>query len=154
MHDKLLNKVVEFWEETRGEGELPFRKALDVTLIPELLPYLVLVEVRDQGEDFYISIVGEYISDSYGKPMAKRLLSDLIAENACLSAWEHDLRASMSARAPIRINDEFVTGRDIQKRFQGVIAPLTGDGSSINALLCCFVHLQRQDVPWIESRAI
>jgi hypothetical protein len=23
----------------RGEGELPFRKALDVTLIPELLPY-------------------------------------------------------------------------------------------------------------------
>jgi hypothetical protein len=146
MHETLLNRVVEFWEEMRGEGELPFRKALDVTLIPGLLPYLVLVEVRDQGKDFYISIVGEYLSDSYGSPIAKRFLSDLIAENACLSAWERDLRASMSARAPIWISDEFVTGRNIQKRFHGVIAPLTGDGSSISALLCCFVHLRWQDV--------
>jgi hypothetical protein len=152
MPNKLLDRFTEFWKEMRGEKELPFRKGLDISLIPDLLPYIVLVDAKDRGNDFYISIAGEYISDNYGGRLAKRPLSELIVENPSLVAWRKDLRACMGARNPIRIEDEFTTKRGIQKRFYGVIAPLTVDGASVDALLCCFVHLQRQGDAWIESR--
>ncbi|WP_207482524.1 PAS domain-containing protein [Arenibaculum pallidiluteum] len=151
MPEDLLGRFLAFWNEMRGIGELPYRKKLDVTLIPNLLPYLVLLESRDGGSDFYHVIVGETVADNYGRRLSKTLLSEVIKGNPTVAPLADNLRTCMSTRQPVRVEDEFVTAKGIQKRFCGVISPLTEDGSSVSAFLCCFVHLQKKGTVWVGS---
>jgi hypothetical protein len=61
-----LCRLLAFWAERCGSDGLPSKRTLDPILLFTLLPYLILVEVLRDGEDFRIRLAGSEIEDRFG----------------------------------------------------------------------------------------
>lgn len=152
MQSPKVDRFVRFWNEMRGAREMPRRRDIDVLGIPELLSHLILLEVVEAGADFRFVLVGEHVTSNYGTRIARRLLSELAADNGTVAGFAGNFRACVAARAPIVLFDEFRSATGIPKRVHGAIAPLSEGSDAVEALLCCTVHLRLQGPRWVDSR--
>lgn len=73
---------------------MPVRADIDPTEIPRLLPFLLLVEVREPPRRFYYRLTGTWIDELYGNCLTGLCLEDL-ADTPGKSYWlEHYARTA------------------------------------------------------------
>lgn len=58
-----LRRLYDYWQEQRGDADLPRKAAIDPTEIPELLGNIVLFEVVGGGADFRCRVIGGVIEE-------------------------------------------------------------------------------------------
>lgn len=68
--------IYAYWREKRGAAPFPDRRALDPVDIPGLLPYLVLYDVLDGGEDFRVRLQGGSVRERMRTNYTGRRLSE------------------------------------------------------------------------------
>ena len=139
----ILTEALAYWQAIRGDAPFPRRDKLTPEEIVTLWPYLLMVDVLDDGADYYIRLFGQNLVDSYGEQTGRRhseakvpevvrdrsrLLFDFCRENAvpAYAYWPQ----SASERRP------FV---DVE----ALCLPLSSNGKTLDRLMSLNVNTRR-----------
>ena len=126
-----LQTLYDYWLEKLGPGEKwPARAAVDPIDLRQILPHLLMVDVRPEPLDFFYRVVGGHIVEHAGRSMQGKWLSELRRSNnprdQVLQAMLFKIgEAVLETQAPVWVDLEYhtiVTGafsalyEDLQER--------------------------------------
>lgn len=130
----LLQTLLSYWQSKCGpDGILPGRQDLDPLELRSLLPSIYLVDVLD-GNSFRIRLLGEEHVQIYGNGVVGRVIDDIFPPPAA-AEFNRLYAAVVRRRTPV-INRGQITWLQSHTwmHFEGLHAPLAGDGSNIDTI--------------------
>lgn len=128
-----LRDIYRYWQSKCRDGTLPRRKDIDPTEIPELLPYVVLVDVIEGGRDFRYRLLGTHVVDSVGFEFTGQLVSEFMRGREGVLRAE-DYHMVIERRAPRHGGGDLIgSGRDLM-HCERLLCPLSGDGETIDMI--------------------
>ncbi len=133
-------QLFDYWRSKFRAGRLPARKDIDPIDIPNLLPWLSLIET-DWSSDaprFRIRLVGSGVVDRFGRDATGLWFEDAYDEEVCAqqvamytqivtTAWPSLSRPT----PPIRDREHIVSNR--------LIVPLTGGGDRVEQMMSLII---------------
>ncbi|MGH6928261.1 MAG: PAS domain-containing protein [Dongiaceae bacterium] len=130
---RLLHEFLRYWRSKCGDGRLPTRAAIDPLEIPQLLPWIAVLDVT--ADDYRFRLVGEGVNARYGGQLRGRGLRDLMSGPALAETLlEHDL--CVRERRPIYVeNTSASTTEEDLWRYQRLTVPCAADGTTIDTLI-------------------
>ncbi len=139
----LLEQAMTYWRGIKGEAKFPLRADLVPEKIVALWPYIVMVDVINGGEDYFVRLFGQKLVDVYGEQTGRnmsdstvpdlvwdrsKLLFDFCLANAAPS-YAYWPVTSSKRRALIDV--------------EALCLPLSSDGSSPDKLISLNVNSRR-----------
>jgi hypothetical protein len=76
LQNPLVRKAVGYWRSLSGARRYPARDDLDPRALVPFQPYMILIKVIGDGDDFEYRFVGEVQAKAYAHPFTGRRLSD------------------------------------------------------------------------------
>lgn len=132
--EPVLREILDYWKERRGIRRMPARADIEVTDFPALLPYLFVIDVLDNPRDFRFRLAGTHFREAVGEEVTGKLIAEAFPPEfgaEVRQAWSQVIER----REPVRgEGDLWVPDRDYVK-WEGVAAPLSSDGVTVNMLL-------------------
>lgn len=127
-------KVYDFWHGLLEQGR-PSRQQIDpISLGPQILPYLVLIDVIDAGQDYRWRLFGSRHIEEYGANLSGMALSEVIADNPEGAVFKHVLDATMDSAGPQFFNMTYSSSNDVKRTAVGAIFPLWDEGEQPTVL--------------------
>ncbi len=121
--DKKLIRMLTYWQSLRTADGFPGRNAIDPLAIPDLLPYILLLDV--EKEDFRFRLVGETVNRRYGGQIKGRSLTELLEGEILTETLDEHVRC-IRARAPVFTRNTVHTiDTDDMKLYQRLLLPLS-----------------------------
>lgn len=124
-----------YWQGLCRGRAMPARRDIDAVRIPELLPFVLLVDVLDGGADFRYRLMGEHVVRNNGRSLTGRLLSELLAENPAQQDILDLYREIVTGRLPVRRSLVGRTPAAEIRRIEVWGAPLSDDGVAVDTLV-------------------
>ena len=138
---KLL-RLYEYWVGKLAEREMPARKDIDPSEIPDLLPNIFLIDVSYDPNSYCFRLAGTEIVRLFQEEVSGKTIDQL--ETVALRALlRSHCETAVTGRAPASNNDAFVHRRK-SFSYGWVLLPLSADGRVIDMLLGCCVMLRRR----------
>src|SRR5689334_3183098 len=75
--DSRLLKFHSHWVSLGRDGSVPYRKEFKPFAIPELLPFICLVDVLNSLRDFRIRLAGTAIAQGLGQEITGRMIAEI-----------------------------------------------------------------------------
>lgn len=99
MQADIIESVVAYWSAQRDGRQMPTRRSIDPVEMADFLANLVLVEVIDDGRDYFHRIVGESAASLVGADLMGRKISEF-KDAADLEPWRNGLDIARTFKAP------------------------------------------------------
>jgi hypothetical protein len=125
-----LRALLRYWAEKSAGLAIPFRRQIDPTEIPSILPIVLLADVTPAGAR--MRLLGTEATSAYGRETRNYLVSDIQLGEFTVSWQDAFLRVMQSAR-PACAAGTYLRGTELC-RVETVLTPLTEDGSSISQI--------------------
>lgn len=148
-----LRDFMAYWESKR-EGGIPVRAAIDPVEIPKLLPNVLLIDVIGQpAYDFHYRLLGTAIVEVDGVDYRGSKLSEMVPSTSTFRhIWEHHLNAA-AGTIELRQDSLRWTRDDSRDHVDYLILllPLRRGGDSIETLFG-FIHYLMHEPrrPWAQ----
>lgn len=132
--DPRLREIHAYWEVRRGGRPMPSRAEIDPTDIPNLLPYVVLVDVLDEPRDFRFRLAGTHLGEAVSKEVTGLRIGEALPSAFHAETHYHwcnciERRAPLVGRGTL-----WVPERDFI-HWEGILLPLSADGASVDMML-------------------
>jgi len=129
-----LRELWRHWRDLHRDGRPPTRAEFDPTAIPHLMPYLMLLDVVEDGKDFRYRVVGTHVARIHGADNTGRMVSQAFpsldaAYVIRLYRWAVEARAAIGFRGEPLRRDARVLEYEI------VHLPLAGGDGRIDKVL-------------------
>lgn len=136
----VLDQALSFWQDIKGEASFPKRADLLPEKIVSLWPYMVILDVIDDGADYYVRLFGQSLVETYGE-QTRRRLSEITApalvrqRSKVFFDYCREEAAPCYAYWPVTASEKrpFVDA-------EALCLPLSSDGSSLDKLMACNVN--------------
>jgi hypothetical protein len=125
-----LRALLRYWVEKSAGLAMPFRRQIEPTEIPGILPITLLADVTPLGAR--MRLLGTEATSAYGSETRNCLVTDIQLGEFTVSWQDAFLRVVQSAR-PAYATGTYSRGTELC-RVETVLAPLTEDGSSISQI--------------------
>ena len=125
-----LRALLRYWVEKSAGLAMPFRRQIEPTEIPGILPIALLADVTPLGAR--MRLLGTEATSAYGSETRNCLVTDIQLGEFTVSWQDAFLRVVQSAR-PAYATGTYSRGTELC-RVETVLAPLTEDGSSISQI--------------------
>lgn len=135
--DRRILRLLQYWRDGRpGPGLLPGRDAIDpVTLGPDLLPLMALVEPVDDGRRFRFRLVGTELARNAGLDLTGRHV-DEVNPNKAYAAYISDLYSQCALmRGPLYSETRYRAPGGRTGLTRRLICPLAADGRRIDMFI-------------------
>ena len=131
----LVRAGLAYWHRLRGLRPLPSRTDLNPMEIPDLLPYVMLIDVLSDPLDFRFRLLGTEHDQIVGGDYRGRRFSELPHTAAGNPIWEQFARV-VAERRPVCGEVSYV-GRDdhVSRRFEHVLMPMSCDGTRVDLIM-------------------
>lgn len=141
----VLQDIYLHWLNLSDGNSLPLRADFDPVDIPNLLPYIYLVDVIKGGEDFAYRLVGTHITESVGFDFTGQRISEFMRTNESEDRAK-DYIDCLASRKPACKNGNLVDyGRDYML-YERLLCPMTHNGTDIDIILGgLFFRIVRED---------
>jgi hypothetical protein len=132
-----LRSLYTYWLSKKGDRIAPPRSAIRPEEIPQLLPYLAIVEAVGDPPRFRVRLVGTGVTAAFGRDSTGKFVDELDyadkspGVNALLRGIAAHNRPDLG-RAELTLAD----GRHVS--YERLILPLSSDNAKIDMLLVCF----------------
>ncbi|TQV79755.1 PAS domain-containing protein [Denitrobaculum tricleocarpae] len=124
--------MLSYWRSLANPGDFPTRNAIDPLSIPELLPYILLLDVENQ--DFRFRLVGEAVNARYGGQIKGQSLTELL-EGKILAETLDEHFCCVGHIAPVFTRNTIYTiDSEDMKLYQRLILPLSGNGTDVESI--------------------
>jgi hypothetical protein len=130
--DKVLSALLDYWRSKLAGRAMPRRADIEPTEIPQLLPYLQLID--RVGGRYRYRLAGTAIVAAYGSELTGKFVDEIIPP-ARRAVAEGHYNTAYETRHPIFVRNKYTTTRDIDIVASRVILPLSEDGTSVSMLV-------------------
>ena len=128
-----LHQALAYWHGKRGNRLMPSRADLDPVEIPQLLPYVILIDVSGPPPDFRYRLLGtKVVSISAGDYTGMRL-ADLPGKGPGSVVWDNCLE-TVRRRAPFSRLPPYVGPDPDVRPGENLLMPLSRDGESVDMI--------------------
>ena len=145
LQDRRIARLLAIWRAARPKSEqgapdrLPSRDAIDpVQLGPEILPYMVLVDVTDGATRFRFRLVGSGLIEHAGLDLTGSYIDDLNPNKEYAEYINSLYRMARDTRLPNYSETRYRAASGRVGLTRRILCPLAGDGLTIDK----FVGLQ------------
>lgn len=128
-----IQRLFDYWQDTRGDREIPRRADIDPLKIPDLLPYIFLIDVPADRNPLVYRLVGTAVVSLFGQEMTGQPFGAGTLPRYRAEVLQR-YRRIIAARRPFF---QYAQLRDLTNDFTHVerlILPLS-DGGRVNMLL-------------------
>ncbi len=139
LRDDRHRRALAYWRSKAPEGRLPGRRDIDPLEVPDLLPWLTLIDVVWEQERLRLRcrLVGTGVAARFGRD-----ITGLYAEEAYSDAYLGQVLESYGAiigsrRPQLSRHRIPIEGRE-HGEFDRLILPLAEDGDTVDMFLSCF----------------
>ena len=141
MPEKILSDIHRYWLDCRGQRPMPSRADIDPADIPQLLPYLLLTDLLDDGR-YRFRLVGTEVERSFGAPMTGRTLEELMSGDYL--AFMRSLYRKVIAEKRAIYSTSRYSGADGDSPLftKRVMMPLSSDGLVVDMVISAQVFLR------------
>ena len=141
--EQFLEDALTYWESKRTGRRMPARRDLDPVLeIPNLLRWIILVDVLRDPLDFRYRVIGSGVVDRSRQNYTGKLFSELSHIGPDSLLWKQRANVVETA-APLRCEPPY-TG--LTPGIRGVVVihlPLSDDGETVNMIFTMTTFLGR-----------
>ncbi len=122
------------WLEAKKDALMPRKKAMAPSQLKELLPFVYIMNILDDGADFSVRFMGSAIVQSLGGDYTNVKMSDFASHP---STWRSDVyRKVMARKAPmVTAVDLGDFERDFTKT-ECILLPLANDAGEFTMIIC------------------
>ena len=137
----LLAFLREYWQDRRGEREMPARRDISPSTMKSRLPHILLADVVEEGKDFRYRLVGGELQRYFHGNPTGELMSEALSPFGPEAVRQtiETYAAAVTRRAPVRIKGPGAVYSQNAKRFDALLAPLSDDGLRVNMILGTFL---------------
>ena len=123
---------------------MPARSDIDPVDVPRLLPFIFLVDVLNDPRDFRFRLAGTHFRNFAGTEVTGRLIGEVFPPEFNAEVLYHWSNC-VDRQAPVVGSGKlWVPDRD-HVEWEGVVLPLSPDGTSVNMLLGGVIFTQGHD---------
>ena len=127
-----LKTVWEYWQDKRGQRQMPARKDIDPIDIPKVLPHILLLELA--GERLRCRLIGSAVAEAYGGDQTGKFLDVMVPQQRYEVVRKiYDL--VLTAARPLVGRSNFITADANELRVTRLLLPLSDDGLRVNMIL-------------------
>ena len=130
----LFHSLVQLWDVRRGSRAMPARRDFPVEDLRPWLGRLALIDVVDDGTDFFYRLYGSGLAERYGMDLTGKRLSE-ISPGIQLEVSSGYYQCFSEAR-PVFSNLRYAD-RDVFWEWQRLLLPLSADGTSVTMIMMC-----------------
>ena len=136
--DARLSAVLQVWLQAAGEHGVPRPRDMSaLTLPPQVLPFITLLDAIDGGRSFRIRLVGTASVSAAGRDFTGRMLHEAMT-GFLLQAAENRYRAAIAYRRPILASSEYSMPDGSSIRNLIMAMPLSSDGDVVDRIIGVF----------------
>jgi hypothetical protein len=139
IRDKHVRAFLQYWRRLHQNGRMPRRVDIDPVEVPQLLKYIVLMDVVDNGADFRFRLIGGHTVEMVGVNPTGRLLSDYVGDNNFGDFTLRLHRLMMDWQVPIYNGGSHRTAYGTTHSCERIMCPLSEDGRTISTIASCAV---------------
>ncbi len=132
--DPRLRQIHAYWLSRRGDRRMPSRADIDATDIPQLLPFILLIDVLEEPRDFRFRLAGTHFHEAFGKEITGLRLGEVFPPAFVAEVryyWNICIDRGMPAAAAARLH---VPERE-HIEWEGIVLPLAPEGAAVNMFL-------------------
>lgn len=139
-----LDQALAYWHEIKGDAAMPRRDAMLPERIVALWPHIMMVDVIDNGADFFFRLVGQRLVDAYGEQTGRRLSNATISE-VVRERCRQTFRFCLDHAAPTYAYwSEAAAERRPSLDIEALCLPLSSNGITLDRLLSLNVNAPRR----------
>jgi hypothetical protein len=138
-----LDDALAYWQRIRGEARYPPRGALVPEEIVALWPYILMVDVIDDGEDYYFRLFGQRLVDAYGEQTGRTLMTAKVpslVRDRCKQIFDHCLACGLPTYA---YWPESASERRAFVDIEALCLPLSSNGTTLDRMFSLNVNTRR-----------
>ncbi len=145
LRDDRHRRACSYWRSKSPEGRLPGRRDIDPLEVPDLLPWLTLIDVVwEGGEDgegkrlrLRCRLIGTEVVDRFGRDITGFYAEEAYPEDYLAQALETYGAIIESRRPQLSRHQIPIEGRE-HAEYDRLILPLAGDGDRVDMFMICF----------------
>ena len=134
MQGNPLEGLERYWRTLSAGREMPARRDIDPVDIPDLLPYVLMVDVLYDPPDFRYRLMGEHIVTMNRRSLAGWALSGLVAENPAQAEVRDFYAGIVRSRRPASHRVDYRDRNGRPRAASAWLAPLSADGQVVDIL--------------------
>jgi hypothetical protein len=125
-----LGALLRYWVEKSAGLAMPFRRQIEPTEIPGILPITLLADVTPSGAR--MRLLGTEATNAYGSETRNCLVTDIRLGEFTVS-WQDAFARVVQSASPTYAAGTYSRGTELC-RVETVLTPLTEDGASISQI--------------------
>jgi hypothetical protein len=129
----LIEQGLDYWDSKRAGRRMPARRDIEPTEILELLPYVVLIDVRRDPLDFRYRLVGTAVAARFGHDHTGAHFSALPQQSQGSEVWKTATRILQEKR-PIVSHIPYVGYNSWIQNYRDISMPLSEDNDTVNMI--------------------
>ncbi len=139
----ILTQAMTYWLEIKGDARFPQRADLVPEKFVSLWPYVLMVDVLDSGDDYFLRLFGQNLVDAYGEQTGRRSseanVPELVRQRSKLL---FDFCVAHAAPTYAYWPESGAKGRSFVD-VEALCLPLSSDGRSLDRLMSLNVNSRR-----------
>jgi hypothetical protein len=130
---QIVVPALSYWERIRGSRAMPRRSDIDPAEIPQLLPFVMLVDVFENPRDFRFRLVGTEIDAITAVSLRGQRFSENRQLGSGSNVWNH-YEAVIRTRQPLTAPVDYVGSDRFVRAIRHCLMPLSEDGETVNMI--------------------
>jgi hypothetical protein len=139
LRDDRHRRAFGYWRSKASEGRLPGRRDIDPLEMPDLLPWLTLVDAIWQGPRLRLRcrLIGTEVVTRFGRDITGLYAEEAYPEDYLAQVLETYGAIIESRRPQLSRHQIPIDGRE-HAEYDRLILPLAADGETVDMFLACF----------------
>ncbi len=137
--DARLWALKRYWDGKRGDRAMPARADLDPVDIPEILPYILLVDTAETLEEFRYRLIGTEACRGFDRDRTGARFADLPRTERFDEVYGGYWR-SFQERTPQYFHGPLASIGEDRTQFSRLTLPLSHDGNHVDMILGGIVY--------------
>jgi hypothetical protein len=137
-----LQQALAYWNEKRGQRQMPARADIDPMEMIPLLPHVILLDVLGDPLDFRYRLIGTLVEDHMSAPYTGRRFSEFQGQREGSRIWTCSERV-LNEKQPVRSDIPYIGPMRDFTTIEDIMMPLSSDGESVDVIFIAVEYIRK-----------
>lgn len=130
---RMVLRLLSYWRELRGDGNLPSFDDLDPARIPDIWEHAFVLDIFGCADDPVFRAVGATFAAHAPGPLEDTRVSEAPRDTLVEMSVEY-VQEAIAREVPISRGGEFIKPDGVKVLYRSIIVPMSDDGETVSGL--------------------